>query len=103
MDRLDSMRIFLRVAELGSFSAVARQMEVARSVVTRQVAALEAQLGVKLIARSTRNLALTSAGEIYLARCREILDLVDAAEDGLAEESAIARGNLRISVPLSFG
>jgi DNA-binding transcriptional LysR family regulator len=103
MDRLDSMRIFVRVAELGSFSAVARQMEVARSVVTRQVAALEAQLGVKLIVRSTRSLALTSAGEAYLARCREILDLVDAAEDGLAEEGAIARGHLRISVPLSFG
>lgn len=103
MDRLDSMRVFLRVAELGSFSAVARQLEVARSVVTRQVAALEAQLGVKLIARSTRSLALTSAGEAYLARCREILALVDAAEAGLAEEGATPRGNLRISVPLSFG
>lgn len=103
MDRLDSMRVFLRVAELGSFSAVARQREVARSVVTRQVAALEAHLGVKLIARSTRNLALTSAGEAYLARCREILNLVDAAEAGLAEEGATPRGNLRISLPLSFG
>lgn len=103
MDRLESMRIFQRVSELGSFSAVARQMEVARSVITRQVAALEAHLGVKLIARSTRNLALTSAGEAYLARCREILDLVDAAESGLAEEGATPRGNLRISVPLSFG
>lgn len=103
MDRLDSMRVFVRVAELGSFSAVARQMEVARSVVTRQVAGLEAQLGVKLIARSTRSLTLTSAGEAYLQRCRQILELVDAAEDGLAEEGAIARGHLRISVPLSFG
>jgi DNA-binding transcriptional LysR family regulator len=103
MDRLDSMRVFVRVAELGSFSAVARQMEVARSVVTRQVAALEAQLGVKLIVRSTRSLALTSAGEAYLGRCRQILELVEAAEDGLAEEGAIARGHLRVSVPLSFG
>jgi DNA-binding transcriptional LysR family regulator len=103
MDRLDSMRIFLRVAELGSFSAVARQMDVARSVVTRQVAALEAHLGVKLIARSTRSLALTSAGEAYLARCREILNLVEAAEAGVAEEGATPRGHLRMSVPLSFG
>lgn len=103
MDRLDSMRIFLRVAELGSFSAVARQMDVARSVVTRQVAALEAHLGVKLISRSTRSLTLTSAGELYLARCREILNLVEAAEAGLAEEGATPRGNLRLSVPLSFG
>lgn len=103
MDRLDSMRIFVRVAELGSFSAVARQMDVARSVVTRQVAALEAHLGVKLIARSTRSLTLTSAGEAYVARCREILNLVEAAEAGIAEEGATPRGQLRISVPLSFG
>jgi len=66
MDRLDSMRLFVRVAELGSFSAVAQQMNVARSVVTRQVAALEAHLGTKLLARSTRSLSLTSAGASYL-------------------------------------
>lgn len=103
MDKLDSMRIFLRVAELGSFSAVARQREVARSVVTRQVAALESHLGVKLIARSTRSLSLTSAGEAYLGRCREILNLVEAAEAGLAEAGGTPRGNLKISLPLSFG
>lgn len=103
MDRLDSMQIFVRVAELGSFSGVARQLDVARSVVTRQVAALEAHLGVKLIARSTRSLTLTSAGEAYLARCREILDLVAAAETSLEEASATPRGHLRMSVPLSFG
>ncbi|MFM7483398.1 MAG: LysR family transcriptional regulator, partial [Burkholderiaceae bacterium] len=55
------MRVFVRVAELSSFSAVAQQMGVARSVVTRQVAALEQHLGVKLMARRTRRLTLTSA------------------------------------------
>ncbi len=103
MDRLDSMKIFVRVAELGSFSAVAKQLDVARSVVTRQVAALEAHLGAKLIARSTRSLSLTSAGTAYLERCREILNLVEAAETGLAEERLVPRGLLRLSVPLSFG
>jgi len=103
MDRLDSMRIYLRVAELGSFAAVARQMGVARSVITRQVAALEAHLGVKLIARSTRSLMLTSAGSAYLERCREILNLVEAAEAGLADERQEPRGLIRLSVPLSFG
>jgi DNA-binding transcriptional LysR family regulator len=103
MDRLDSMRIYLRIAELGSFAAVARQMDVARSVITRQVAALEAHLGVKLIARSTRSLMLTSAGSAYLERCREILDLVEAAEAGLADERQEPRGLIRLSVPLSFG
>ncbi|HPU79507.1 LysR family transcriptional regulator [Accumulibacter sp.] len=103
MDRLDCMRIYLRVAELGSFAAVARQMGVARSVITRQVAALEAHLGVKLIARSTRSLMLTSAGSAYLERCREILNLVEAAEAGLADERQEPRGLIRLSVPLSFG
>lgn len=103
MDRFDAMRLFLRVAELGSFSAVALQAGVARSVVTRQIAALEAHLGVKLMARSTRRLALTSAGSAYLEKCRVILNLVDAAEADVAEERLIPRGNIRISLPLSFG
>ena len=103
MDRLDSMRVYLRVAELGSFAAVARQLDVARSVITRQIAGLEAHLGVKLIARSTRSLTLTSAGTSYLERCREILNLVEAAETGLADEHQEPRGIIRLSVPLSFG
>jgi DNA-binding transcriptional LysR family regulator len=103
MDRLDAMRLFVRVAELGSFAAVARQLGVARSIVTRQVAALEAHLGAKLVVRSTRRLSLTSAGTAYLEKCRVILNLVDAAETGVAEERAVARGNIRIGLPLSFG
>jgi len=103
MDRLETMEMFRRVAEMGSFSAVARQLDVARSVVTRQVAALEAHLGVKLIARSTRHLSLTGAGVAYLEKCREILDLVATAESDLAAEGQVPRGPLRISVPFSFG
>ena len=103
MDRLDAMRLFLRVAELGSFSAVALQTGVARSVVTRQIAALETHLGVKLMARSTRRLALTSAGAAYLEKCRVILNLVESAEADVAEERLTPRGNIRISLPLSFG
>lgn len=97
------MRLFVRVAELGSFSAVAQQLGVARSVVTRQVAALESHLGAKLMARSTRRLTLTSAGTAYLEKCRVILNLVEAAETGVAEAQQTPRGSIRISVPLSFG
>jgi len=97
------MRLFVRVAELGSFSAVAQQMNVARSVVTRQVAALEAHLGAKLLARSTRRLSLTSAGASYLEKCREILSLVEAAEADLSEDRQAPRGQIRITLPLSFG
>lgn len=103
MDRLDAMRLFVRVAELGSFAAVARQLGVARSIVTRQVAALEAHLGARLMVRSTRRLSLTSAGTAYLEKCRVILNLVDAAETGVAEDRAVARGNIRIGLPLNFG
>ena len=103
MDRLDAMKLFVRVAELGSFAAVALQLGVARSVVTRQIAGLEAHLGIKLMARSTRRLALTSAGTAYLEKCRVILNLVEAAETDVAEERLTPRGNIRLSLPLSFG
>ena len=73
------MAIFVRVAEAGSFAAVADEMQVSRSAVTRHVAALEQHLGTKLMTRSTRSLSLTPAGASYLEKCRAILSLVDAA------------------------
>lgn len=103
MDQLEGMRLFVRVAELGSFAAVAQQLNVARSVVTRQIAALETHLGTKLIARSTRRLSLTSAGATYLEKCREILSLVDAAEADLSEDRQAPRGHIRLTLPFSFG
>ncbi len=103
MNRLDAMNLFVRVAELGSFSAAACQLGVARSVVTRQIAALEEHLGIKLMVRSTRSLSLTSAGSAYLEKCRVILELVEEAEAGVMEERLTPSGQLRISLPLSFG
>ena len=103
MDKLDAMQTFVRVAEAGSFIAVANQLQVDRSVVTRQVAALEKHLGAKLITRSTRSLTLTAAGAAYLEKCRVILNMVDAAESGLVEEKAVLRGRIRLGLPLSFG
>ncbi|NBQ86599.1 MAG: LysR family transcriptional regulator [Betaproteobacteria bacterium] len=103
MNKLDAMQMFVRVAEAGSFIAVARQLQVARSVVTRQVVALEQHLGTQLITRSTRSLALTAAGAAYLEQCRHILNMVDAAESGLSAESTVPRGRIRLGLPLSFG
>ena len=97
------MQLFIRVAELGSFSAAAKQMNIARSAVTRQVAALEDHLGIKLMARSTRRLTLTSAGAAYLEKCRVILNLVEAAESDVGEDRQTPRGAIRIGVPLSYG
>ena len=103
MDKLDAMQTFVRVAEAGSFTAVADQLQVARSVVTRQIAALEKHLGTKLMTRSTRSLTITAAGAAYLEKCRVILNLVDVAESTLAEEKAVPRGRIRLALPLSFG
>lgn len=103
MNRLDAMNLFVRVADLDSFAAVSSQLGVARSVVTRQIAALEEHLGVKLIVRTTRRLTLTTAGASYLQKCRTILDLVESAEADVMEERLTPRGNLRVGLPLSFG
>ncbi len=103
MDRLDAMHLFVRVADLGSFTAAATQLGIARSAVTRQIAALEAHLGLKLMVRTTRRLTLTTAGADYLRKCRTILDLVEAAEAEVMEARLMPRGQLRISLPLSFG
>lgn len=103
MDRLQAMDVFVRVAEAGSFTAVADHLNVARSAITRQIAALEAHLGTKLLARSTRRLSLTSSGIAYLEKCREILALVESAEGDLAGEKRAPRGPIRVSVPMSFG
>jgi DNA-binding transcriptional LysR family regulator len=103
MDKFNAMQVFVRVAEAGSFTAVANQENVARSVITRQIAGLETQLRTKLITRSTRSLTLTTAGAAYLEKCRVILNMVDAAESSLLDEKAVARGRIRLGLPLSFG
>lgn len=103
MNKFEAMHAFVRVAETGSFTAVANQLQVARSVVTRQVAALEKQLGVQLITRSTRRLTLTAAGSAYLDKCRLILNLVDEAESGLTDEKTLPRGRIRLGLPLTYG
>lgn len=103
MDRLDAMRMFVRVVEMGSFAAVAKQLNVARSVVTRQIAALETHLGTRVLARSTRRISLTSAGALYLEKCRVILNLVESAETDVAQARGTPRGPLRVSLPLIYG
>lgn len=77
MDKLNAMQIFVRVVESGSLIAVADQLGVDRSVITRQLSALEKSLGAKLITRSTRSLALSTAGAAYLEKCRLILNMIE--------------------------
>jgi DNA-binding transcriptional LysR family regulator len=103
MNTLEAMKTFVRVIEAGSFIAVAKQDHVARSVVTRQIAALEQHLRTKLIVRSTRSLALTPAGAAYLDKCQEVLRLVEVAEASVSEAQGRLRGRIKLGMPLNYG
>lgn len=102
MDRLHSMRVFAKVLDEGSFAGAARQLHLSPAVVTRLVADLEAHLGARLINRSTRRLALTHTGELYLERVRQILSDVDDAEALANDATSRPRGHLRVLAPPSF-
>ena len=102
MDRLDAMRLFLRVADTGSFSKAAADLDIGQPTVSRRIQDLEAQLGADLFLRTTRALSLTEAGQSFYARARGILEAFEAAEAevrGLDNEPV---GQLRISVPHSL-
>lgn len=97
MDQLLAMRTFVRVAERGSFSAVAREMESTQSQVSRQVSNLEQRLGTMLLNRTTRQVQLTTEGQIYLEYARRALIECDEGESLLREGRHALSGRLRIS------
>ena len=103
MTRFDFLQAFVRVAETGSFSEAARRLGLSKSMVSRQVSALEAELGVRLLHRTTRSLSPTEAGRAYLERCQRILADLDEANQLVTQLQAVPRGRLRVSAPLSFG
>jgi DNA-binding transcriptional LysR family regulator len=90
------MAIFERVAERGSFAGAAEDASLSPSAVAKLITRLEQRLGVQLINRTTRRLALTAEGEIYLDRVREILGAIEAAESEIASARASPRGHLRV-------
>jgi DNA-binding transcriptional LysR family regulator len=90
------MAIFQRVAERGSFAGAAEDVGLSPSAVAKLITRLEQRLGVRLINRTTRHLALTAEGEIYLDRVREILGAIDAAESEITSARASPRGHLRV-------
>ena len=96
MDRLLSMRVFQRVVDEGSFAAAARVLDMSAPVVTRLVADLEDHLGSRLLQRSTRRLALTDAGQLYLNRVRHILQDIEEAEEIASAHTQELGGLLRL-------
>ncbi|MCB1883078.1 MAG: LysR family transcriptional regulator [Geminicoccaceae bacterium] len=103
MDRLQGMEVFIKVAQQGGLSAAAGQLGMAKSTVSKHVAALEARLGVRLLNRTTRQLALTEFGQRYLETVLPILQSLEEAECSLARLSVEPKGRLRVNAPMSFG
>jgi DNA-binding transcriptional LysR family regulator len=103
MDRLESMSMLVAAVEAGSFSAAARKLGVPSAAVSRKVSELEQRLRTRLVERSGRKLALTTAGRAYFAACERILDQVRDAERALTGEFNAPRGDLVITAPVVFG
>jgi DNA-binding transcriptional LysR family regulator len=103
MDRLAAINVFVAIAEAGSLSAAGRRLGMPLSTVSRYLAALEAQVGVRLITRTTRELALTEPGRHYLQSCRRIVAELEAAELRLAGEHQEPQGELAVTAPVVFG
>jgi DNA-binding transcriptional LysR family regulator len=100
-DRLQELSAFVRAAEAGSFSRVARELAVSQPSISRMVARLEARLGVKLLLRTTRHVTPTDAGAAFLERARQVLGDLDDAEDAARGLDSL-RGMLRIAMPGAF-
>ena len=103
MDRFAAVEAFVETVDTGSFASAARRLRRSRSRISKQVAELEEQTGVRLFDRTTRRVSLTEGGQLYLERCRRVLDELDAAESALDRMRVEPRGRLRVSAPLSFG
>lgn len=102
MDNFRAMAILVHVVDHGSFSAAAKKLGITKSAVSQQVSQLEEVLGTRLLHRTTRQLNLTEAGEIYLAGCRRMLDAADEANQQVGRFSKEPSGTLRISCSHDF-
>ena len=102
-DRLTGIEVFVRALRLGSLSAAARGMGMSAAMAARHLGALEARLGITLVNRSTRRLALTEAGAAYLDRAERILADLGEAEAEVAARTVAVEGLLRVSAPAAFG
>jgi LysR family transcriptional regulator for bpeEF and oprC len=103
MDQLQGMRVFARVAELGSFARAADDLDMSRAMASSYVAQLEKHLGTRLLHRTTRKVTVSPEGAVYLERCKRILGEIQAADDEMRHARARPQGKLRIDVPVAFG
>ncbi|HRN88666.1 LysR family transcriptional regulator [Hyphomicrobium sp.] len=103
MDKLSAMNAFTKVVASASYAEAARRLGITRSAVSKAVSELEADLGARLLDRTTRRVAPTEAGLAYYQRCLAILAEVDEAEAQIARLHDEPKGCLRVNAPMSFG
>ncbi|TWI52762.1 DNA-binding transcriptional LysR family regulator [Pseudomonas duriflava] len=103
MDRLQAMRVFTRIVELGGFGRAADDLDIPKASVTQAIQQLEAYLGVQLLQRTTRQVSVTPDGEAYYRRCRQWLAELDEIEASFASARTSPKGTLRVNVPASLG
>ncbi|HFZ7334581.1 TPA: LysR family transcriptional regulator [Salmonella enterica subsp. salamae serovar 21:z10:z6] len=99
MNLVDGIEAFVKIADLGSFAAAARELNISPSAVSKLVGKTEEELGARLLNRNTRGLSLTQEGEMFLERCRMILNELKSAKEELSSISSEPRGKLRVSMP----
>jgi len=103
MEQFSALRLFISVVDTGSFSAAAELLGISTSVVSRQIAALEAELGTLLLMRSTRRVALTETGSLYLTRVRSLLTELEETNKSLKQPNTPAVGRFRVAAPTALG
>ncbi|MDB5742518.1 MAG: transcriptional regulator, LysR family [Polaromonas sp.] len=103
MDRFLQMQTFNAVVDAGSFVKAAEALGLPKSAMSRYVSDLETRLGVRLLHRTTRRLSLTGEGEVFYARCKELLAGVEEAEAEITSRNGAASGLLRVNAPVTFG
>jgi DNA-binding transcriptional LysR family regulator len=103
MDRLTGMAVFVAAVDEGSLAAAARRFDLSPAMAGKYVGAIEAELNVRLLQRTTRRLSLTDIGQTYYERCKQILEACDEADREASSAQGTARGVLRVSAPVTFG
>jgi DNA-binding transcriptional LysR family regulator len=103
MDRLDAMRLFVRLVETGSFTAVARAEGMGQPTVSKQIRALESYLGAQLLARTSRRVSVTDAGRTFYDSAKALLDDFDVAESSVGDRQQAPRGLIRLSTSPAHG
>ena len=103
MDRLLELEVYVRVVHAGSFTAAGRDLGLTPSAVSKQIGRLEDRLGVRLLNRTTRKVAMTEEGVAFFEHAKRIIADLDEAEQALSKLSAAPRGLLRVNMPVTFG